>query len=55
MVADHEGLAAPALLALVRTLVGVRPDVLLQVRPGQCEVDNELLTPIEDQNLKCQM
>ena len=35
MVADHEGLAAAALLALVRPLVGVRPHVLLQVGPGR--------------------
>ena len=35
VVADHEGLAAAALLALVRPLVGVRPHVLLQVGPGR--------------------
>ena len=35
VVADHEGLAAAALLALVRPLVGLRPHVLLQVGPGR--------------------
>ena len=33
VVADHEGLAAAALLALVRPLVGVRPHVLLEIGP----------------------
>ncbi len=42
VVTDHESLAAAALLALVRTLVGVSPHVLLEVAAGGEELPTAL-------------
>ncbi len=47
MMTDHKCLSTPLLLALIRPLVGVGPDVFLQVAPGGEELSASLSIAVE--------